>query len=652
MSSLSQEEDEQDIAPELINLEIESLEKRVGQILSSDNCRLKWYQDKITKNWIIVQTIESKQREDSDDDDLNQPQIFYPNSNNNDLKKRNVKENELFTERKQSKSKKIKKDNNKLLQQLLNTIDLLYNVRYSDYDKKCKLIATLQNEKKELQEINDKLRSEKKSLEKNSKKEWRLKLANKEKEIEEIKSNISTQEVNLKKKNNELMYKIKELQKNKNQTPIGPLNDGNKYIKQLETQIFDQKEKFKKLEIEKNKKLYENKKLNQELEIMKKDEEWLLIDLTEYDYNLNITHTSMGPDDIKNGEEYHDEKEKEKEKEFDPLSMDKLSKKDLKKKISSLDEFGHKYSAKNLDKYNKKQLKDIIISLYISNQKLKQELRENILGVGKENVFLNIDEILNKYITLKTQYHENLHNNLLNEFEENYNVDNDDQDNDNFDDEKLTFNILYDIFFKSNQKIETEFKNLYNKIAKMIKICQERNSLQIISNVIHSTLQTHYKQLINNDDNDNDDDDQQSYFNLNKISKSIYKDIIEKYAKYQSILTSNIKRDIIKYIVHCLEMIIIIYLNKPRLHFEHLQDFNNNDMHQTFNNDLHEKCNYDDFDEENNKNQDKNNKFIEYIIFPGLSIENKLEKQKKNNNKKNKLNDKKVVLYKSQVFVC
>ena len=103
-------------------------------------------------------------------------------------------------------------------------------------------------------------------------------------------------------------------------------------------------------------------------------------------------------------------------------------------------------------------------------------------------------------------------------------------------------------------------------------------------------------------------------------------------------------------------MIIIIYLNKPKLHFEHLDDFNNNGNGEKFDTEKHEKCSFDDYeidqnDEDGNENdddddnKDKKDAYIDYIIFPGLSIENNIE------NKSKKRNLKKVVIYKTQVIV-
>eukprot|EP01084_Bolivina_argentea_P252136 423145_1 len=308
-------------------------------------------------------------------------------------------------------------------------------------------------------------------------------------------------------------------------------------------------------------------------------------------------------------------------------------------RLETLDSFGHKYSETNLSKCDKNELIKMIRGLHLSKKDHEEKLKENVLGVGSENAFLDIEEIKKKYHKLLTQTHSNLHGMLCDELEEKY---------DSIEEEVLEkecYRILFPILYLSNQQILQEFENLYIEIAKMLKINQEKNANTIVCNVLHSTLQTYYKSLISTVDNNNNK--MSAFFDFNGMSETVYKQLLGKYSNgwMDKGILNSIGKDVSNYIEECLKMIVIIQLHKPKLHFDYLNEFENN-INEHFDGNKHDKSNTD-CDDEDEKLEITNNDFstkgkcIRYYYFPGLKIENninmkgnKKEKRKKDKNKK------------------
>ncbi len=92
--------------------------------------------------------------------------------------------------------------------------------------------------------------------------------------------------------------------------------------------------------------------------------------------------------------------------------------------------------------------------------------------------------------------------------------------------EKQGYSILFHILYLSNSKICQEFNNLYMAIAKIIKIETQKNPIKLVANVLHSTLQTYYKQLTDarlDDDEEKEEkgNDHNLMFDLNQMSHKI-----------------------------------------------------------------------------------------------------------------------------------
>eukprot|EP01083_Nonionella_stella_P214939 774045_1 len=615
----------------------------VNNILLEFKPYLKWYKDKDGTKWHMVHCRTLNANDESN------VKITLPQHPNKAI---SVPQEQLHTLRTGPSNSALKYD---VLKQLLDTIDQLFGYILNK-DKRQRYIETLTKEIQSQKHTYQQLNTEYTQYKLKQIKTLRTKMTELEQRFASEKSELLSRNVDMQRTNNELMKdltKMKEQLKQQN-TPKGDESDDATalYIAQLTDKKDTLARELDKCKQEHNaltqtilNKEAANNELIQELNLWRGGA-WM------YDHSTGTkggdTPTGMPHDDYQidyarpnapDVEEEETKEEKPKKADMD-IDVPALSVSKSESAMNSLNDFGHKYSTKHLNKCNKGQLVDMVRSLYADNQHLKQQLRENILGVAAEDCFLNIEELLDRYTTLRTQTHANLHNHMLNEMETKY-EDDEDMDEDTM--EKHSYHILFDVLYQSNVKISTHFKTLYTNMAHMIKIQDIPHSTEVVARVMHTTLQTHYKELIaSRDGND--------LFHLDALSREILGAIEAKYTEFGDIL-GRVKGDMIQYAQRCLEMVVVIKLNKPTLRFENLNEWIVST--EVYDGDKHEDCGfqYDEYDDDNGSKLFQP-KYIQYYCFPGLSIANKIKIKvgKRKKKAKKKKNDY-ALIAKSQV-VC